>query len=387
MSNKQAHKSLINQRKRGFSFFCVALLFFSALIVLSSQSFVRGQSLTSFSDGFESGRFSAWTARETNLGTVTVSTARVQDGSYSARGVVNTDGGWAVVYKDISSTTTIYWQSYVWISSQNIPSGGIAKFMEILNDWEPVARFGVINSDGTLHWALSYGDGSGSETFITSTDTASLGKWYSVEIAANANSNTGWTRLWIDGVLKLQNTNVDTGSEINRITVGAADERSTAYIDTVSATGNPTSSPTPPATSTSTAPPTATPTSTPTKTPTPTSTPAPTHSPTPTSSPAPTASITPTATPTPSATPAATPTPTEDQTAIETPAPTEIPTPTPTPTPTPPPTSTLRHTEKQPSQSPSKQAIWTIAACYTQAHQNTIQEHRPRRNLATSTKL
>jgi hypothetical protein len=201
MSNKQAHSFLNKLRKRGFSLFCVAILFFSALIVLTSQINVKCQSSTIFSDGFEGKNFNAWTGKDVFSGTIAVSTTEAHDGRYSAKGVVTSNGGWAVVYKDISSTTTVYWQAYVWIASQTIPSGSIAKFMEILNSWNPVARFGVQNSGGTLHWALSYGDGSNSETFITSKDNATLGKWYSVEIVANANSNAGWTQLWINGVL------------------------------------------------------------------------------------------------------------------------------------------------------------------------------------------
>jgi photosystem II stability/assembly factor-like uncharacterized protein len=276
---------------------------------------VKAQSSSLFSDGFESGNFNAWTRTNTYLGTVSVSTAVAHNGIRSAKGVVSSNGGWAVVYKDISSTTTVYWQGYIYVSSQRIQSGSIAKFMELLNVWYPVARLGVQNSGGTLHWALSYGDGAGTEQFRTSTDTVSLGTWYNVQLAAYANGGAGWTQLWINGVAKLQALNVNTGSQINRIDVGAADAISTAYIDTVNATTGPAPNPTP----------TPSPSPTPTATPSPTPTPIPTPSPTPTVSP----------TPTPKATP--TPTPTETPSPIPNATPNPSPSPTPTPSPTPPP--------------------------------------------------
>ena len=193
---------------------------------------------TIFQDDFENGNFNAWTGTNTQNGTISASTTRAHNGTYSAKGVVNSNGGWAVVYEDIASTSTVYWSGWVWIDSQNIPSSSIAKFMEILNGWNPVARFGVKNSSGTLKWALSYGDGTGNETFVSSTGSASLQTWYYVEIAANANSTTGWTQLWVNGTSMITNQNVNTGSTINRIDVGASDAITTAYIDTVTAAPN-----------------------------------------------------------------------------------------------------------------------------------------------------
>ena len=168
-------------------------------------------------------------------GYVTPSQVQAHDGSYSAQAVVNSIPGWAVEYKDITSTSTVYWQAYVYIDSQSIVNGDVAKFMEILNGWNPVARFGVKNNNGTLNWALSWGDGNGAETFATSTETVALQTWYCIEIAANANSNTGWTQLWVNGVSKINNTSKNTGSTINRIDVGASDAVATAYIDSVMA--------------------------------------------------------------------------------------------------------------------------------------------------------
>jgi hypothetical protein len=186
---------------------------------------------TIFTDGFESGNFNAWTGTNTTNGTVTVSTSRVHDLTHALQGVVSSDGGWAVAYKDIANATTVYWQGYVWIDSQSIPNGSIAKFLEILNSWNPVARFGIKNNGGTLNWALSYGDGTGNETFVTLAETVSLQTWYCIEVAANANSTTGWTQLWVNGVSKINNTSKNTGSSINRIDAGVCDYIATAYID------------------------------------------------------------------------------------------------------------------------------------------------------------
>ena len=149
---------------------------------------------TIFTDNLSSGNLDAWTGQGTQNGTVAPSQTQVPPFNQgSLKGMVTSTPGWAMEYKDITSAATVYWAAELWIDSQSIPSGQIAKFMELVNsaNFHPVARLGVINDSGTLKWALSYGDGNGSETFVTSQTALNTQQWYSVQIAAYANSTTG----------------------------------------------------------------------------------------------------------------------------------------------------------------------------------------------------
>jgi hypothetical protein len=193
---------------------------------------------STFSDGFESGSFNAWTGTLTSNGVISTSTARVYEGKYAARGVVYSDGGRAVVYKDLPNSSTIYLQAYIWIDLQLISNGGIAKFVELLNDWTVGSRFGIKNNAGTLNYALSYRDNVNNEIFTTSTETVTLGAWHQIEIAVYADVNSGWSKLWVDGLPVINNTNINTGTTINRIDIGAIDFLSIAYFDKVTITNS-----------------------------------------------------------------------------------------------------------------------------------------------------
>jgi hypothetical protein len=176
---------------------------------------------TIFTDSFETDNLSAWSGTALQSpATIAASSTHAHDGTYSVKAIVPSDNTWAMVYKDITGTSTVYWQAYVYIDSQSVPSGGIAKFMEVLNGWNPVARFGIKNNSGTLRYSLSYGDGNGNETFtIDTSDTVDLGNWHCIQIAAYANSSTGWTKLWIDGSLKINNSNVNRVQQSTELTL------------------------------------------------------------------------------------------------------------------------------------------------------------------------
>ena len=191
---------------------------------------------TIFTDNLSSGNLNAWTGSGTQNGTVDFSQTQAAPFTQgSIKGMVTSTPGWAMEYKDITSTTTVYWAAQLRIDSHSIPNGQIAKFMELVNsaNFYPVARLGVINDNGTLKWALSYGNGNGTETFVTSQSALNTQQWYSVQIAAYANSTTGWTRLWVGGSSIIYNQNVNTGSAITKINVGASDQVCTAYIGNV----------------------------------------------------------------------------------------------------------------------------------------------------------
>jgi len=187
-----------------------------------------------FSDGFESGSFNAWSGTLISGGVISPSTTKAHTGTYSARSVVYSEGGQAMLYKDLSSSrTVVYLQAYVWIDLQLIPNGGVAPIIELLNGSTMSSQFGIKNNYGTLNYALSYKDRSGTEITTTSANTATLGAWHLIELAVYANANAGWSRLWVDGQLVIDNTNINTGTSINKINLGVANYVSMVYLDNI----------------------------------------------------------------------------------------------------------------------------------------------------------
>ena len=331
------------QKKKVFLILSVAILLLSSL-PLNIQTYVKAQTSYLFSDGFESGSFSAWTgAKSYNSGlTSSVQTTTTYNGTYAMK-VAVADGAresGVCEYKDLgNSYTSIDARVYVQLSA--IPKNW--SVLEIFgfsnNGWLPGAvgtRVDIVNNNGTLQWRLNYYNNGWQSAF---SGPININTWYSVEVKLVLGSGTGETHLYINGVevaAQTGLTNTAPGSSVRYLSLGVDDEAGSntlnAYFDSVAVSdGYIGPDPTP------------TPTPTPTPSPTPSPTPQPTASPTPvpTPTPAPTATPTPTPSPTPTASPTPTPSPTPKPTATPTPTPTPIPTPTPSPTPTatPPPNS------------------------------------------------
>jgi len=193
-----------------------------------------------FSDGFESGSLNAWSGTIASDGVISTSATKAYEGLYSTRGVVYSEGGQAFIYKNLAPSSFVYLQAYVWIDLHFIPNGGVATVIELSNGSTVGSRFGLKNNGDTLNYALSYRDGLGTEIFSSSSmaEPATLGTWHLVEIAVYANLTSGWSSLWVDGCLVVNNTNINTGSVLNQITLGVANHISIVYLDNILVTNS-----------------------------------------------------------------------------------------------------------------------------------------------------
>jgi cell division septation protein DedD len=285
------------QKKKIFIILTITLLLLSCLPLFSIQTYADAQATTLFSDGFENGNFSAWTATKSyNTGlTASVQTATVFNGTYAMKvAVVDVAGRESGVceYKDLgTSYSSIDARVYVQLSAK--PQTGSA--LEILgfssNGWLPSAigtRLDIVNPNGTVQWRLNYNNNGWQSALAGSIN---VNTWYYVEVQLVLGSGTGETHLYVNGTELLTETgltNTASGNSVRYFSLGVDDETGNntlnAFFDSVAVTQgymgpDPTHSPSPTPT------PTPSPTPTPTPSPTPTPTPSPTPTPTSTSTP------------------------------------------------------------------------------------------------------
>lgn len=150
-----------------------------------------------FTDGFESGDFTAWTGTSSNEGgQPTVQSGVIHTGTYAMQCVLSANGYQAWTYKDITSANTVYIRAYVRFSK--IPVSGEA-YNNIIDCYRVSDSFGGLSirivpdgSGGALFRAYN--------NYYGTTDDGSacvINTWYCVE---TKNTNTGAENWWVDGV-------------------------------------------------------------------------------------------------------------------------------------------------------------------------------------------
>jgi hypothetical protein len=225
-----------------------------------------------FSDGFESGSFSSWTAA---TGTSTVENAHPYDGTYDAK--FTADAGDSVSYKTIQSSSTVYFGQYIELG--NLPtSGNYLCLGSIKSDGPNGVDAFVHNVNGQYYWGIvSIVNGVYYWDQQSTASNPQVGVYYFVETYRVAGGQSG---LWINGASLVNVARANSGSS-NTIYSGLswAGSSATIYVDDVVASVSyiqpilPGPSPTPSPTATPTPTPTSKPTATPSPTPTPTPTP------------------------------------------------------------------------------------------------------------------
>lgn len=195
------------------------------LLVLLSVSLVGGilrldfglvKAAPIFSDGFESGNFSAWSGTYVPQpwDIVEVVSSPVHQGSYAA---FLSDGGiygfsTPYLWKNFSQVDTAYARFYVRFASSGWSNGEYALFC-VFGEAAYIhytTQVGVYNNNGTYVWRLQMED-DGAEPFsVISTQTVTWNTWYCVEVEKVSNASVGECRLYIDGTELLSITGKNT---------------------------------------------------------------------------------------------------------------------------------------------------------------------------------
>jgi hypothetical protein len=185
---------------------------------------------TLFSDGFESGDFSAWTAIG---GSPTIVTSPVHHGFYAMQ--TNVLGNYC--YKNFTQSLTTHLRAYVRYSG-SLANGQYIAFLW-LSDYVAGKNMGIVqiyNDAGTYKWRLRIMSPN-IGVFVSNQQLPSPDTWYCVELEVTAGTS-GEYRVYINGseLTDVTHTGLNTGSNgARRAYVGQVDGYSglTITIDCV----------------------------------------------------------------------------------------------------------------------------------------------------------
>ena len=167
---------------------------------------------TIFSDGFESGDFSAWTG--TN-GSPTVQSAITHTGTYAMQCAVS-GGSNIYAYKNHVAQTTHFVRVYSRIDTYPALNQYVT-LLRVKKD-SGVNNAGIVmfrNNNGTYQWYVF--DASGIWRTIA-TPNPTVNTWYCIELKTVISATVGETRLYIDGVEIAAYTGLNSGtSGVDRI--------------------------------------------------------------------------------------------------------------------------------------------------------------------------
>lgn len=218
-------------------------LFLIFVLIVPGLLAIRAFAASIFSDGFESGDFTAWTSTTTQYGTNTVNTDKPNSGTYGYEASTTSDYGYAFVSKDLTGTTQTNVRIYVEISSTTVDDGGYWAFLypEFVSEfYYPIV--GVENAARNLY--MVYYDNSFVRHELVSATTLSLNTYYCVELEMKLGAIDTQYRVYLNGieVTDLTVTGMSWSYSAfppNRISIGVAAmdygsaSHSTAYFDDV----------------------------------------------------------------------------------------------------------------------------------------------------------
>ena len=173
-----------------------------------------------FSDGFESGDFSAWTATSN----VSIVESPVHHGDYACKG---TSGGNHYVQKDLASSYPILYTRW-YMRFETTPDVYHDLFTYQTTGASVLFRFGAWNSGGDHRWYVNI---TGTQDIYSETISAS--QWYCFECLYDVTNDSH--KFWRDGDL-LITINKAVATEAQRIVIGihnAGDWPPETYIDCV----------------------------------------------------------------------------------------------------------------------------------------------------------
>jgi fibronectin type 3 domain-containing protein len=143
---------------------------------------------TVFSDGFESGSFSQWTA---NTG-MTVQQAVTRTGAWAARQTTTSAATHA--YKQLAAT---YTDLYYSLAFNVVSQGANNAYLGKIRTSSGASILGLYRSSSGV---LSLRNDAGAVTHTSST-SVSLGQWHTLELHAVIAGASGRTEVWLDGQL------------------------------------------------------------------------------------------------------------------------------------------------------------------------------------------
>lgn len=150
-----------------------------------------------FSDGFESGDFSAWFSTYTGgSGSLSVSSTQKHCGSYACKASFTGAGEAYPTIEFPSPVDDTYCRLYVYWSTVPSNNGQDIYFIEAMN-WGTYGNImvGMRNNYGTLEWVLY--DEYGSVRDSSTSPSISASTWYCVELFVKTSGGSGEDGAWV----------------------------------------------------------------------------------------------------------------------------------------------------------------------------------------------
>lgn len=183
---------------------------------------------TIFSDDFESGDFSEWTAV---VGSPSVQNTQKHSGTYA---MYSNATGEYPSYTLPSSQITVYARAWIYIDTQ---TGGSTNQIMNLRAGTTLIALIIRTSAGALQ--LAYRSGT-STSYDTSATTLSLDTWYMIQLKATIGAGTGSVEVWLNGLelTDVEHTSLtnNSGGNITSLRIGCLYTDASAiatYVDTV----------------------------------------------------------------------------------------------------------------------------------------------------------
>jgi len=172
---------------------------------------------TLFEDGFESGDFSAWSGTSTSGGSIEVTTANPKSGNYNARANITGTGTRQVYcYKSGFDENIIHIRLYVQFHDAlpETTSDSIT-ILYARNKANTAGLFQVGIGYSNSRWLGNYRKAGVWTAWNNASYTASLDTWYCIETAYYVHATEGYFKVWLDGNLIYEDTNIDTSQNGN----------------------------------------------------------------------------------------------------------------------------------------------------------------------------
>jgi hypothetical protein len=179
-----------------------------------------------FSDGFESGDFSAWTSQIVSGGTIVVSNVYAHHGTYSALcDALDGNYEYAVTEKIFGSTyAELYGRTVVYATSLRSGDAFIYVGLGFISPADGTIAE-IIYHTGTSKWGINaYVNGAWTQYYEVGTSAFSLTTAYTLELHLKVHATTGILELWVDGVQKVSVSGLKTDNygNIQSVDVGCS---------------------------------------------------------------------------------------------------------------------------------------------------------------------
>ncbi|MCJ7767016.1 hypothetical protein MUP79_01310, partial [Candidatus Bathyarchaeota archaeon] len=189
-------------------------VFLALSITFLQFGFLSVHATVAFTDGFETGNMSNWTANSTsNGGANTVDAASAHSGSYGARATTDGSGvsATALCYKSFTAITPAAYGS-TWFKFNTLTSVTSYQYITAFYSGSSViCRIILRKTASTYNWSLSYlssGESTFSEKYATTGPTTGI--WYMLQLYEYRSDTVGQYIVYVDGVAV-----ITTAADIN----------------------------------------------------------------------------------------------------------------------------------------------------------------------------